>query len=213
MTCKSSTFSPTTASGKSDLWNKMRIFHLLTNNRIRLGNFDEAAQEYADWILQMGNGSLKTFTMDDKTDFVDIPRNLCIEANIDEVINFVFPDIVTNFADNSWMSGRAVLATKNKTCQELNDQVAKMLPGEEFVCTSADELIVGSSDDDLNIPVEYLNTIVASGMPHHELILKKGMPVLLLRNLDPINGLCNGTRFIGANKLYRIHFLPSFVIS
>ena len=34
------------------------------------------------------------------------------------------------------------------------------------------------------------------GLPPHELKLKKNMPVMLLRNLDPRAGLCNGTRLI-----------------
>ncbi|CAO4378148.1 unnamed protein product [Caenorhabditis nigoni] len=35
-----------------------------------------------------------------------------------------------------------------------------------------------------------------SGMPPHELRLKKGAIVMLLRNLDVKNSLCNGTRFV-----------------
>ena len=34
------------------------------------------------------------------------------------------------------------------------------------------------------------------GLPHHKLELKKNMPVMLLRNLDPKRGLCNGTRLL-----------------
>ena len=33
-------------------------------------------------------------------------------------------------------------------------------------------------------------------MPPHKLILKKGMPVMLLRNLDPKNGHCNGVKYV-----------------
>ena len=35
-----------------------------------------------------------------------------------------------------------------------------------------------------------------TALPAHELILKKHMPVMLMRNLDPANGLCNGTRLL-----------------
>ena len=38
-------------------------------------------------------------------------------------------------------------------------------------------------------------------MPNHRLFLKQGMPLMLLRNLNPKMGLCNGTRLI----FHRIH--------
>lgn len=37
--------------------------------------------------------------------------------------------------------------------------------------------------DDIHTP-EFLNTIVASGLPPHELRLKVGIPLMLLRNID-----------------------------
>ena len=43
--------------------------------------------------------------------------------------------------------------------------------------------------------MEFLNTL-NEGMPPHELRLKRGAPIMLLRNIDPSNGLCNGTRLI-----------------
>jgi hypothetical protein len=45
-------------------------------------------------------------------------------------------------------------------------------------------------------PVEYLNSLNASGLPLARLALKPGCPLMLLRNLDPSNGLCNGTHMI-----------------
>ena len=43
---------------------------------------------------------------------------------------------------------------------------------------------------------EYLNTLRPNGFPQHMLNLKSGMPLMLLRNLNPRQGLCNGTRLI-----------------
>lgn len=41
---------------------------------------------------------------------------------------------------------------------------------------------------------EFLNSIKLSGLRNHNLTLKVGAPVMLLRNIDPKGGLCNGTR-------------------
>ena len=48
-------------------------------------------------------------------------------------------------------------------------------------------------------PTEFLNSLSPSGMPPHTLRLKINLPVVLLRNIDPDNGLCNGTRLICRN--------------
>lgn len=42
-------------------------------------------------------------------------------------------------------------------------------------------------------PIEFFNSLELSGVPSHKLILKVGVPVLLMRNLDAPK-LCNGTR-------------------
>ena len=48
--------------------------------------------------------------------------------------------------------------------------------------------------DSQSYPPEYLNNLDIPGLPPHRLRLKPFCPVILLRNLDPSVGLCNGTR-------------------
>ncbi|XP_022868278.1 uncharacterized protein LOC111387902 [Olea europaea var. sylvestris] len=43
---------------------------------------------------------------------------------------------------------------------------------------------------------KFYQYLALDGIPPHELILKKNGPVMLLRNINPAEGLCNETRFI-----------------
>ena len=43
---------------------------------------------------------------------------------------------------------------------------------------------------------EFLNSLLPNGVPPHKLFHKKDCPVILVRNSDPGNGLCNGTRMV-----------------
>ncbi|KAL6140768.1 hypothetical protein ACLB2K_059062 [Fragaria x ananassa] len=69
----------------------------------------------------------------------------------------------------------------------------------EFLLTVGPERTLYSfdyvEDDTRNLyQQEFLNSISPSGMPPHQLTIKRGAPIMLLRNIDPKMGLCNGTR-------------------
>ncbi|CAA7029292.1 unnamed protein product [Microthlaspi erraticum] len=51
-------------------------------------------------------------------------------------------------------------------------------------------------DDELLYPTEFLNSLKFPGLPDHYLTLKIGSPVMLIRNMNQKEGLCNGTRLI-----------------
>jgi ATP-dependent DNA helicase PIF1 len=53
-------------------------------------------------------------------------------------------------------------------------------------------------------PTEFLNTLSINGFPDHVLHLKIGVLIMLLRNLDPTRGLCNGTQLIVTQLTSRI---------
>jgi hypothetical protein len=68
-------------------------------------------------------------------------------------------------------------------------------------CFHRDEMVYHSFDcavDDPHnyYPEEFLNTLTPNGLPPHVLKLKIGCSVILLRNINPANRLCNGTRLI-----------------
>jgi ATP-dependent DNA helicase PIF1 len=112
---------------------------------------------------------------------------------VNKLIEDVFPSLHENAASGSYMSSRAILSTKNEHVDNLNTKMIERFPGKEKVYYSFD-----SVEDDArnNYPIDYLNSITPNGLPPHLLKLKVNCPVILLRNLDPHNGLCNGTRLM-----------------
>ena len=68
------------------------------------------------------------------------------------------------------------------------------MPGDAIKLSSADSL--EDRDDTFRFNIEYLNTLRPNGFPRHNIILKPGMPLMLLRNTNPREGPCNGTRMI-----------------
>jgi ATP-dependent DNA helicase PIF1 len=78
----------------------------------------------------------------------------------------------------------------------INDIAVKKMSGEEVLLISADSVHSDNDDSLATYPMEFLNTLNIPGMASHSLILKVGCPVVLLRNINPFKGLCNGTRLI-----------------
>ncbi|KAK6022928.1 hypothetical protein OSTOST_11355 [Ostertagia ostertagi] len=73
-----------------------------------------------------------------------------------------------------------------------------------------DEAIYLEGQNDHLFQQEYIDSLNLTGMPPHELRPKKGTIVMLLRNLDVTNGLCNGTR-LKVEKLGRFTLGCSFI--
>lgn len=77
--------------------------------------------------------------------------------------------------------------------------MVSLIPGEEKQYLSCDKIskTPGTHESyDILYPVEFLNSLNGNNFPQHDLTLKKGVPVMLLRNLNQSDGLCNGTRLI-----------------
>ena len=123
--------------------------------------------------------------------------------------NKVYPNITKNHLKTRWMDGRAILAPTNKKVDAINNLISETFPGIPTVLTSSDEVI--NQDDIQRYNVEYLNTLTPSGIPNHRLFLKQGMPLMLLRNINPKMGLCNGTRLI-FNRVHKKYLLECSIV-
>lgn len=172
----------------STLWPSVQKLHLTKNMRA------QKDLPFTDFLLRIGNGN-EPFLFDDN---VQIPANMLIHFDNDvdslnRLIDTVYPGLRTFKEDPHSLVSRAILTTKNDCVQELNDFLIEQFPGDlkEYVSFNAtdDTFQQGEYED-------YLNSLSASGLPPHILRLKKNCPIMLLRNLNPIQGLCNGTRLI-----------------
>ena len=86
------------------------------------------------------------------------------------------------------------MSCKNETVQKQNFKMVQQLPGELAISVSVNECI--EEEHRVRFEPELLNKVEASGLPPHELALKKNAVILLIRNLDVKTGHCNGTRYI-----------------
>ena len=191
-----------------NLWPSIQVLQLTQNMRIlNLKGRDVGEQaEFAAYLLRIGDGREPTFTHNSVNDFVMLRDDMCISTgNVDDLAAAVFP----NFNSVQVFSARAILTPKNIDVDVINDKVMSMFPGEVHTYLSADS--VGDTQVAGNYPTEFLNTLNPSGIPPHVLNLKINCPIILLRNLSPSSGLCNGTRLICRNLLP--HLIDAEIIS
>ncbi|KAJ9551434.1 hypothetical protein OSB04_015479 [Centaurea solstitialis] len=185
----------------SYIWDHCTVLKLTINMRLQVGaqNDDsDQTKQFADWILKIGNGTLGE--PNDGQAMIEISGDLLINETCDPVssfISFTYLNIFDNVSDSSYFQDRAILAPTHEVVDTINEHMLLMMPTEETVYFSSDSICESEErttfDRSLFSP-EYLNSLRFSGVPNHKLALKVGVPIMLLRNIDQTNGLCNGTR-------------------
>ncbi|KAJ9566736.1 hypothetical protein OSB04_002702 [Centaurea solstitialis] len=172
----------------SPLWPTIKKIRLTLNMRALSDPW------FSEFLLRVGDGNEEVLD----ENFIRIPDDMSIPYDDkvepkDALIDAIFPSLQINGGDSNYIISRAILSTKNENVDEINDKLIDKFCGDEKVYYSFDE-----AEDDRNnfYPMEFLNSLTVSGLPPHYLRLKIGCPIILLRNIDPSNGLCNGTRLI-----------------
>ncbi|KAL5177658.1 hypothetical protein HKD37_08G023377 [Glycine soja] len=182
------------------------------NKRLTTAKTNQIANEikkFADWILQIGNGDMNS---DDKGD-IEIPTNLLVLDNdkpLPSLVDFVYSNILENLNVPNFFEVRAILTPTLEIVEAKLHDESKMIQSFSSTPYSLNNKSKSlkrylssyspcHSDEDYQIQgdwftPEFLNEIKYSGIPNHKLRLKVGVPVMLLRNSDKTNGLCNDTR-------------------
>ena len=196
---------------RSYLWKSIKKLTLSTNMRLNLLDEVEAKEqfEFSKYLLRIGDGR-EPIIKELGEDIIELPEEMCFnEYKSSALINFVYNDFINRYKEQNYLINRSILCTKNITVDRINKDVLNMMPEQKVTYHSVD---TPRDEDNANIyPIEFLNSYNCSGFPPHELELKVNSIVILLRNLNPKQGLCNGTRLLV--KAFRSYVIEAEIVS
>ena len=177
----------------SVIWTNVNVLHLHKNMRIDRNTV--GSDSFAEWLLEVGHG--QTCSGQTVTPPVPLPTHMLCDSEDDLIQKVYGPSLnCRTIPPPDYFRDRAILAACNHDIRTLNTTIPNLLPGSERSYLSADTYTIESSSlrQNQDVPIEFLHSLNASGLPVAELRLKPGCPILLLRNIDTKRGLCNGTR-------------------
>ena len=214
---------------KSPIWSQVHTLSLVTNMRAALvgggadqefaqmlddigtGSFpqDRVGTDPCEMIIRVPTSMLF------RPDIQAVPPNMTRqEVQIRALINHVFfsgdyahqldqqleatPPPEEQTLEHA-ICNRAIICPTNALVRLVNRLAIDAFPGEEKIYFASDKLREEDHGEDYG--VELLNTLDggSSSFPDSLLRLKKGCIIMLLRNLDPFDGHCNGTRYVVRN--------------
>ena len=147
---------------------------------------------FADFLLSIAEGK-EEHHKDKGHFFIKRPDDRTVE-NEKELLDFAFGGIENNYTDSAWLSSRSIICPTNSEVDAINNTIMSINPGDVKVYRCNDSV----KGNEHQYPIEFLNILCPSEMPRapHTLQLRKHSIIMLLRNLDLVNGHCNGTRYV-----------------
>ncbi|CAL9234415.1 unnamed protein product [Arabidopsis halleri] len=187
---------------KSYIWDACNVYHLQRNMRLQ-----QSETSFATWLLSIGDGTApecktKKGNEYDEGQLVVIDNRFLLQPTGDPLQQISQATKTLNKESQTReesLTERAILTPRNETVDDINAYMLSQVQGELKEYLSYDSIAkvdtIGADYEAL-YPMEYLNSLEYPGMPKHKLSLKLGVPIMLMRNINQKEGLCNGTRLI-----------------
>ncbi|KAK1362271.1 hypothetical protein POM88_046745 [Heracleum sosnowskyi] len=126
-----------------------------------------------------GDGTLYD---DADKELIQMPPDICMNTDGDPMkamVEAIYPSLLQNYNNATYLKERAILTPKNEMVHELNDMIMNMIPGDSRTYLSSDTVCkasVGTDDNELLYPAEFLHSLKFNGVPNHDIKLKEGTP-------------------------------------
>ena len=131
---------------RSYLWSRCIVLHLTENMRLQSPLLSDAQrdrlQEFSEWLLQIGEGTLPDNSPANKHDtcYIKIPEYLLLppeSRNVSSLVSFVYNQ--SSISDMvAYLCERAILAPTNDIATEINSYMISQLATEEMSYYSSD---------------------------------------------------------------------------
>ncbi|XP_038687482.1 ATP-dependent DNA helicase pif1-like [Tripterygium wilfordii] len=150
-------------------------------------------------IIQIGDGIVNR---DDDNEWIEIPNDILLKPGtnaLQTIVDSLYFELEKNYNDPIYLEERAILAPTNEVVDTINQFIVQKIQSEEAIYRSSDSICSQTSymnNLDILYPTRFFNSLKISGSPKHQITLKVGLPIMLLRNINQSKGLCNGTRLI-----------------
>ncbi|XP_028117858.1 ATP-dependent DNA helicase PIF1-like [Camellia sinensis] len=118
-------------------------------------------------------------------EIVKLPSTIHKCQDLKDIISVVYPQLdVAMTSTATFLTERTILSARNDDVSAINTATLNIFPGNTHTYLAADKM---SEDDEIDHP---------PGLPAFKVELKVGCPIMMLRNIAPKDGLCNGTRLM-----------------
>ncbi|GJT26776.1 ATP-dependent DNA helicase PIF1-like protein [Tanacetum coccineum] len=126
-------------TNRFELWRYYKVFKLTRSMRVNEyfpnGEIDTLKQEFNQWVLVVGDGTLpaKMKEGEDEPTWIDIPEKFLIktwDCTIRQIAEETYPDFTSRQTNDEYLKKRAILTLKNEDADAINKFMFKKLSGE-----------------------------------------------------------------------------------